>query len=304
MMEEVQELDVELLISLVKDRPVLWDKSLDEYKSRAETTAAWREVCNILNEDFEYLSDEAKIKYGKLISTKWTNVRDCYKKYLKKLQEKKKTGSKANSFKKYVYSDQMSFLQKNNMRKEMVPSVEVNREELDDNEHGINNPEGSLFVKKWTNNINDSWPSTQRKMLDQKISDADGKTGKYACEQQLAFTKKNRLPKESLSNFMLENAEHNENEIISQNGSGPSEEISPAQPTRMNKKRKLDGIEQKILNTLEAPEDRHLCFFKGIIPSLEKFSEEQIIEFQIGVLKVLQNVRQGLLSWEPPDIYT
>lgn len=36
----------------------------------------------------------------------------------------------------------MSFLQKNNIRKEMVPSVEVNREELDDSEHGINTPEG------------------------------------------------------------------------------------------------------------------------------------------------------------------
>lgn len=63
-MEDIQELDVELLISLVRDRPVLWDKSLDEYKSRAETLAAWREVCSILNEDFEYLSDEAKNKYG------------------------------------------------------------------------------------------------------------------------------------------------------------------------------------------------------------------------------------------------
>lgn len=157
-------------------------------------------------------------------------------------------------------------------------------------------------MKQWSSN-NDSWPSTQRKMLDQKTSDAEGKSGKYACEEQLAFMKENILTKESLCNFMPENTELSENEI-SLNGSGPSEEISPAQPTRMNKKRKLDGIEQKILNTLEAPEDRHLCFFKGIIPSLEKFSEEQILAFQIGVLKVLQNVRQGLQSWEPPDIYT
>lgn len=42
-MKEFEDIDVELLISLVHDRPVNRDESL-EYKSRAGTTAAWREV--------------------------------------------------------------------------------------------------------------------------------------------------------------------------------------------------------------------------------------------------------------------
>ena len=58
------DVDVEMLISLVQDRPVLWDKSLESYKSKTETTAAWREVCNHLNPDFESMSDEAKNQYG------------------------------------------------------------------------------------------------------------------------------------------------------------------------------------------------------------------------------------------------
>lgn len=57
----------ELLISLVRERPVLWDKSHEDYKSRACTTHSWREVCNKLNQDFEGLSDRGKNSYGKYL---------------------------------------------------------------------------------------------------------------------------------------------------------------------------------------------------------------------------------------------
>jgi hypothetical protein len=49
--------DINLLISLVKARPVLWDKTEDIYKDIIETKKAWREVCTCLQEDFEALSD-------------------------------------------------------------------------------------------------------------------------------------------------------------------------------------------------------------------------------------------------------
>ena len=47
------EFDIDLLISLVEARPVLWDKTDDIYKDRNETKKAWREVCICLQEDFE-----------------------------------------------------------------------------------------------------------------------------------------------------------------------------------------------------------------------------------------------------------
>jgi len=40
------ELDIDLLISLVEARPVLWDKTDDIYRDRNETKKAWREVCS------------------------------------------------------------------------------------------------------------------------------------------------------------------------------------------------------------------------------------------------------------------
>ena len=58
------ELDVDLLISLVEARPVLWDKTDDIYKDRNEAKKAWREVCICLQEDFEALGDAKKNAFG------------------------------------------------------------------------------------------------------------------------------------------------------------------------------------------------------------------------------------------------
>ena len=47
--------DIDLLISVVDARPVLWDKTDDIYKDRNETKKAWREVCICLQKYFEAL---------------------------------------------------------------------------------------------------------------------------------------------------------------------------------------------------------------------------------------------------------
>jgi hypothetical protein len=49
------EFDIELLISLVEARPVLWDKTDDIYKDRNETKTVCGEVCICLREDVEAL---------------------------------------------------------------------------------------------------------------------------------------------------------------------------------------------------------------------------------------------------------
>ena len=54
------EFDIDLLISLVEARPVLWDNTDDIYKDRSETKKAWREICICLQEDFEGLRDVKK----------------------------------------------------------------------------------------------------------------------------------------------------------------------------------------------------------------------------------------------------
>jgi hypothetical protein len=61
------DINKELLIALVEERPVLWDKSDDIYKDRDATRKAWNEVCLGLKEDIATLGDSEKNIY--LVST-------------------------------------------------------------------------------------------------------------------------------------------------------------------------------------------------------------------------------------------
>lgn len=57
--------DVKLLIQGVRDRPCLWDKSLEVYKDRLERRTAWEEIFNILDESYETMPAEEKRLTGK-----------------------------------------------------------------------------------------------------------------------------------------------------------------------------------------------------------------------------------------------
>lgn len=47
--------DVKLLIQGVKDRPCLWNKTLEVYKDRLERRNAWEEIFNILERRYELM---------------------------------------------------------------------------------------------------------------------------------------------------------------------------------------------------------------------------------------------------------
>lgn len=61
----LEDIDCEILISLVENRRVLWDKTLDSFKDRILTRNVWREVCEALKADFEELEDKEKNAFGK-----------------------------------------------------------------------------------------------------------------------------------------------------------------------------------------------------------------------------------------------
>ncbi|KAG5885450.1 hypothetical protein JTB14_020784 [Gonioctena quinquepunctata] len=52
-----EEIDSEILINSVQDKPGIWDKATEDYKNRNKTTEAWRSICAQLKENFENLSD-------------------------------------------------------------------------------------------------------------------------------------------------------------------------------------------------------------------------------------------------------
>ena len=65
MAEEELAIDNELLIHLVQESPVLWDKTLETFKDRIATRNAWYEVCLHLRNDFDKLEDSKKNSFGK-----------------------------------------------------------------------------------------------------------------------------------------------------------------------------------------------------------------------------------------------
>ncbi|KAF5276412.1 hypothetical protein FQR65_LT16334 [Abscondita terminalis] len=62
-----------------------------------------------MDKDFESMSDSNKSKFGKSIVKKWNNIRDLYRKYVKTIKSIK-SGDGATKRKKYIYFDQLRFL--------------------------------------------------------------------------------------------------------------------------------------------------------------------------------------------------
>ncbi|CAH1969925.1 unnamed protein product [Acanthoscelides obtectus] len=71
---------------------------------------------------------------------------------------------------------------------------------------------------------------------------------------------------------------------------GPSRYV-PANRKRSNQA--IDDFEAQALEALQEKENRHLSFFKGILPSLADFTELQTLTFQSGVIKMITEMRFG-----------
>ncbi|CAG5007173.1 unnamed protein product [Parnassius apollo] len=105
-------IQAETLITLVQERPVLWDMTEDVYKDKNLKLAAWREVCLILKPNFDKLDEKERKQYGKQVSTKWNNIRDSWLKTVKKQKDEPKSGSSAKKTRNYLYHEQIMFLKK------------------------------------------------------------------------------------------------------------------------------------------------------------------------------------------------
>lgn len=64
--------------------------------------------------------------------------------------------------------------------------------------------------------------------------------------------------------------------------------IKPTPPQKQN----YDEFERQIIETLSSSENRHMSFFKAILPSLNKLDDHQTLLFQSGVLKMLLDLHQ------------
>lgn len=66
-MAEASSINNELLISLVEQNPVLWDKTLELYKNRVATQAAWKGIMVIIDPNFETKEEKTRQTLGMYI---------------------------------------------------------------------------------------------------------------------------------------------------------------------------------------------------------------------------------------------
>lgn len=154
---------------------------------------------------------------------------------------------------------------------------------------------GDRLIKKWRN-VRDRWMKQIRKEKDSKKSGAGAnKIKKYIFNDQLQFLKKVVHQNATSSSINVPEGDN----IVS-----PTEEIDdteiliPAQSKKPNvtRKRKTnqDEFELKMMKIIENPQDEddsYMGFFRSMIPTLKTLTSDQFVDFQIGVLGVLKNVK-------------
>ncbi|XP_047098859.1 uncharacterized protein LOC124712850 [Schistocerca piceifrons] len=205
-----REIDTKRLISLVKERPVIWDKTLENYKVRIHTKNAWIGIFKELNGSYQGMNYRERTEYGKSVMRKWTNVRDSFHK-----SERKNTSSFKSRFGKqttstYIYGQELQFLKKASS--------------------GCPTEVSKPVVNEDSNCITDS------------------------CSEEDSELKET-VPKNKGTH-------------------------------------KQDTVEQRMADVSKQHSDRHISFFRGIIPSLETFDDDEIVEFQLNVLQIIANIKK------------
>lgn len=82
--------------------------------------------------------------------------------------------------------------------------------------------------------------------------------------------------------------------------------ITSIQRNLGTRKCRIDPVEQEMLTVLceghKVP-NPHMLFFQGILPSLDGFTANQVLDFQSGVLKLITDIRRGRYETSPPSTF-
>lgn len=175
---------------------------------------------------------------GQLVVKRWNNIRDQWLKWRNRDKHSKKSGAAASKLRKYLYHEQLNFLEKGLYRRATDSSMA-------DNEH--------------------TGEAESQQQTEERQSAADQRETPDATEQT----------SQTLS------------------AKTPAVKTTSVQQSARKRKRGLDEFELRMLKSIEAgdQEDRNMQFFKGILPSVQKFTDNQIVDFQMGVLQVIKNIQ-------------
>lgn len=157
---------------------------------------------------------------------------------------------------------------------------------------------GLEVLKRWKN-LRDSFAKAEKKMKESKASGSKGtQKKKYIFNEELQFLKKIYCEREATESYNIENKEEDEISVVNTSHdadktvtSNTTQRSEPSQRTR--KHQKMDEVDIKILKTLDTPQQQpnsKMPFFHSLLPHVEKFTDNQMLEFQMGVLLLISHI--------------
>lgn len=148
-------------------------------------------------------------------------------------------------------------------------------------------------MKKWVN-VKDSWLRYNRKNNgNQKSVPGTKYSRKYVYNDALQFLKKNYSyfgEQDASKSFPNKKPSQKTatNEITAREcKSSVADQVKTLNTEPKKRRRKRDAERSRL------SEDRHLSFFRGILPSLTHLSEDEVLQFQVGVMSVLKGIKDA-----------
>ncbi|XP_023306653.2 uncharacterized protein LOC111688380 [Lucilia cuprina] len=297
-MSKENNISVKFLIHLVGERPALWDKTSEEYKDRALKETSWREICTFVNENYERMQPKAKQEFTRMITRKWTHIRDSWVKSMKYgYDEETKLPPKP-----YIYHNELKFMQK--ILKCKPPRYNLNMSQL-----------SNMHFEEFYRNKNDNNETNEVDNNNEQEEDEDGevlKTGNLKQEHNHIHENEQYVANEADND---DEAEEDDWPLDDPEVDIEIEEkklnVKPVTKTRTSifkSSRNEDEyvpppvVVSRPTSTSSAPskngftdlyQNRHWNFFQGILPSVNDLDEDHVLQFQSGVIVLLQKLRES-----------
>ncbi|XP_071970793.1 uncharacterized protein [Engystomops pustulosus] len=101
------DLDASHVISLVKERPMLWDLQHKHYASKSKRSQAWIQICKELTSDWEEMEPREQWKMEEQVRTRWRSCRDRFR---REVAINEKSGSSPSHKRPYQHFEELLFL--------------------------------------------------------------------------------------------------------------------------------------------------------------------------------------------------
>ncbi|XP_056416108.1 uncharacterized protein LOC130357441 [Hyla sarda] len=102
------QVDLDVLITEVQLRPLLWDRSDPNHSNRMLIQNAWESIANAMYDNFREMTEHSREEILKELRTRWKSTRDYY---IKMSNKQETSGSSPAKRAKIPYEEQLTFLQ-------------------------------------------------------------------------------------------------------------------------------------------------------------------------------------------------